>query len=52
MEETRAILVNLEKRYDILLQQQKCFVQALDRCRKFKSDSGKIKTIAEVIITI
>jgi len=48
LEETRAILVNLEKRYDIFLQQQKCFVQALDRCRKFKSDSGKIKTIAEV----
>nr|XP_039255734.1 sperm acrosome-associated protein 9-like [Styela clava] len=49
MEDTRRILVSLERRFKCIAQQQFIFVTALDRCRKQKFEPTKqISTISQV----
>jgi len=49
MNETRGILVSLERRFQTFSQQQAIFVAALDRCRQMKfQPKEKVKTIAQV----
>ncbi|CAK8673650.1 unnamed protein product [Clavelina lepadiformis] len=49
MNETRGILMNLERRFQTFSQQQFTFVTALDRCRKITFDErAQISTIAQV----